>query len=46
LPDSWKQVLVDEIGKHESRLRVAGAKHRVFHDTIDDHVVTLVKLES
>lgn len=41
--DSWKQVNVTDIGFHESRLTVDGQPFMAFHDTVDDHVFTLVK---
>jgi len=44
--ESWKQVNVTDIGLHESRLIVDGQKFLAFHDTVDDHVFTLVKTAS
>lgn len=41
--ETWKRVNVTEIGAHESRLTVDGESFTAFHDTVDDHVFTLVK---
>ncbi len=41
--ESWKKVHVTDIGLHESRLTVDDQKFLAFHDTVDDHVFTLVK---
>jgi len=41
--ESWKQVHVTDIGLHESRLTVGDQKFWAFHDTVEDHVFTLVK---
>jgi phosphopantetheinyl transferase len=43
LPESWKHVSVSEIGRNESRLTVEGIRYAAFHDTVDEHVFTLVK---
>jgi phosphopantetheinyl transferase len=45
LAESWRQVSVDEIGWSESRLSVQGTRYVAFHDTVDDHVFTLVRRE-
>lgn len=45
LAESWKHVSVSEVGRNESRLTVAGIRYAAFHDTVDDHVFTLVKRE-
>ncbi|MBI4633662.1 MAG: polyketide synthase dehydratase domain-containing protein [Deltaproteobacteria bacterium] len=45
LAESWKHVSVSEIGINESRLSVEGIRYAAFHDTVDDHVFTLVKRE-
>lgn len=45
LAESWKHVFVDEIGRNESHLTVHGIRYVAFHDTVDDHVFTLVKRE-
>ena len=41
--ESWKQVHVTDIGLHESRLTVDNQNFLAFHDTVHDHVFTLVK---
>lgn len=45
LAESWKHVSVSEIGRNKSRLTVEGTRYAAFHDTVDDHVFTLVKWE-
>jgi len=44
--EAWKRVRVLDIGFHESRLTVDVERFTAFHDTVDDHVFTLVKRES
>ncbi|HOO41494.1 MAG TPA: polyketide synthase dehydratase domain-containing protein [Syntrophales bacterium] len=44
--EAWQRVRVRNIGEHESRLTVDGEHFAAFHDTVDDHVFTLVKRES
>lgn len=44
--EAWKRVRVLDIGFHASRLTVDGDRFMAFHDTVDDHVFTLVKRES
>jgi phosphopantetheinyl transferase (holo-ACP synthase) len=44
--ETWKRVNVLDIGLNESRLTVDGESFVAFHDTVDDHVFTLVKKES
>jgi len=44
--EAWRRVDVRDIGVHESRLTVDGERFMAFHDTVDDHVFTLVKRES
>lgn len=44
--ETWKRVNVFDIGLHESRLTVDGESFTAFHDTLDDHVFTLVKRKS
>ena len=46
LGESWRQVSVDEIGWQQSHLTFAGARYAAFHDTVDDHIFTLVKREA
>ena len=45
LAESWKTVKVDDIGWSRSHLTVNGTRYTAFHDTVDDHIVTLVKKE-
>jgi phosphopantetheinyl transferase len=44
--ETWKRVNVFDIGFHKSRLTVDGESFIAFHDTVDDHVFTLVKRAS
>jgi phosphopantetheinyl transferase len=44
--ETWKRVTVLDIGLRESRLTVDGDSFIAFHDTVDDHVFTLVKRAS
>jgi len=44
--EAWQRVRVLDAGIHESRLTVNGDHFMAFHDTVDDHVFTLVKRES
>lgn len=44
--EAWKRADVFEIGVNESRLTVNDQKFVAFHDTVDDHVFTLVKRAS
>ncbi|MDD5722780.1 MAG: polyketide synthase dehydratase domain-containing protein [Syntrophales bacterium] len=39
----WKAVAVNRIGQNQSRMTVDGIAYRAFHDTVDDHLFTLVK---
>lgn len=43
LAASWTSVRVQAIGCFESRLIVDGVLYRAFHDTVDDHLFTMVK---
>jgi phosphopantetheinyl transferase len=43
LGKAWKQASVDVIGRTESRLNIQGIGYTAYHDTIDDHIFTLVK---
>ena len=44
--ETWKRVVVSDIGLHESCLSVNGDSFIAFHDTVDDHLFTLVKAAS
>jgi len=44
LADSWKRVLVKEIGVTESRMDVDNEDYSAFHDTIDNHLFTMVEM--
>jgi phosphopantetheinyl transferase len=44
--ETWKRVAVTHIGEHESRLTVDGRPFAAYHDTVDDHLFTLVKAAS
>ncbi|OIP92165.1 MAG: hypothetical protein AUK24_01980 [Syntrophaceae bacterium CG2_30_49_12] len=46
LAESWKRVKVNDIGQNRSRLAVEGTRYVAFHDTVDDHIFTMVKRES
>ena len=46
LEKSWKQVSVDDVGRNASRLNVEGIGYAAYHDTVDDHIFTLVKREA
>ncbi|MDX9745843.1 MAG: polyketide synthase dehydratase domain-containing protein [Syntrophales bacterium] len=41
--DCWQRTDVLEIGEHVSHLKVDGRDYIAFHDTVDDHLFTLVK---
>jgi phosphopantetheinyl transferase (holo-ACP synthase) len=43
LAESWRQISVDDVGWNTSHLTVGGARYAAFHDTVDDHIFTLVK---
>jgi len=45
LEKAWKQVSVDEIGETRSMLDVEGVRYQAWHDTVDDHIFTLVSKE-
>ncbi len=45
LAASWKAAKVDHLGEERSKLTVDGIPYMAVHDTIDDHVFTLVKKE-
>ena len=44
LADSWKRVLVKDIGVNMSRMDIDNKDHTAFHDTIDNHLFTMVKM--
>lgn len=44
--ETWKRVEVFNVGEHESRLMVDGRPFVAYHDTVDDHLFTLVKAAS
>ncbi|MCP4682473.1 MAG: 4'-phosphopantetheinyl transferase superfamily protein [Desulfobacterales bacterium] len=45
LTDSWKKVMVKDIGKHESSIDIENKEgYTVFHDTIDQHLFTLIEM--
>ena len=44
--ETWKRVEVTYVGDHESRLTVDGNPFVAYHDTVDDHLFTLVKAAS
>ncbi|MGD0276738.1 MAG: 4'-phosphopantetheinyl transferase superfamily protein [Syntrophales bacterium] len=43
LAESWQHVHVDAVGRNKSYLTVKGTQYVAFHDSVDDHVFTLVK---
>ncbi|MFA6411883.1 MAG: 4'-phosphopantetheinyl transferase superfamily protein [Syntrophales bacterium] len=45
LAESWKKVKVECIGRYGSLLTVEGVRYKALHDTVDDHVFTVVKPE-
>ncbi|MCK9391073.1 MAG: polyketide synthase dehydratase domain-containing protein [Syntrophales bacterium] len=45
LAEAWKKVKIECIGRSGSLLTVEGARYTAFHETVDDHVFTLVKRE-
>ncbi|MFA5180057.1 MAG: 4'-phosphopantetheinyl transferase superfamily protein [Syntrophales bacterium] len=46
LAASWRKVKVEGIGRRRSLLSVEEVRYTAFHDTVDDHVFTVVKRES
>ena len=45
LADSWNRVRVKVIGMDESLMEIDGkGGHKVLHQTIDDHLVTIIEL--
>lgn len=44
--ETWKRVAVTHIGEQESRLSVDGRPFAAYHDTVDEHLFTLVKAAS
>jgi len=40
---SWKHASAEELGQNESRFIWKGQCHTAYHDTVDDHLFTLVK---
>jgi phosphopantetheinyl transferase len=46
LPDAWERVRVTGIGRDESQIRIDGSDaHAAFHDAVDEHLITIVKIE-
>lgn len=45
LAESWKKVKVECIEQYGSLLTVEGVRYTAFHDTVDDHIFTVVKRE-
>jgi phosphopantetheinyl transferase (holo-ACP synthase) len=45
LAQSWQQVAVKHIGPQRSVLEINGRPHNAFHDTIENHLFTLVGSE-
>ncbi len=45
LAESWRNVKVERVGRRRSLLTVEGVWYTAFHDSVDDHVFTLVKRE-
>jgi phosphopantetheinyl transferase len=43
LAESWQHVHVDAVGRSKSYLTFRGTQYVAFHDSVDDHVFTLVK---
>jgi phosphopantetheinyl transferase len=41
--ETWRRVEVTHVGEHESRLTVDGRPFVAYHDTVEDHLFTLVK---
>jgi phosphopantetheinyl transferase (holo-ACP synthase) len=45
LADSWKKVLVTDIGLNRSSIVIDGEGHTAFHDTVDNHLFTVINVE-
>ena len=45
LAESWKKVKIECIGRYGSLLTVEGVRYKAFHDTVDNHIFTVVKPE-
>ena len=45
LADSWKKVLVTDIGLNRSSIVIDGEGHTAFHDTVDNHLFTVINTE-
>ncbi len=45
LEKAWRRASVYDVGETESRLNVEGIGYAAYHDTVDDHIFTLVKRE-
>jgi phosphopantetheinyl transferase len=45
LADSWKRVLVTDIGLNRSSIIIDDKVHAAFHDTVDNHLFTVINIE-
>ncbi|HAJ26214.1 MAG TPA: hypothetical protein DCG53_03045 [Syntrophus sp. (in: bacteria)] len=45
LAEAWKKVKIERIGRYVSLLTVEGVRYKAFHDTVDNHIFTVVKPE-
>lgn len=45
LAESWKKVKIERIERYVSLLTVEGVRYKAFHDTVDNHIFTVVKPE-
>ena len=45
LADSWKRVLVTDIGLNRSSIIIDDKVHTAFHDTVDNHLFTVINIE-
>ena len=45
LAEAWKKVKVECIERRRSLLTVEGVRYKAFHDTVDNHIFTVVKPE-